>query len=117
MKIKPIRSRADWRAAAKRASALMDSRAGTAGGDELAVLAVLIADWERRAFPVRAAGPREIIEFRMEQLGVGQSELAKLLGSRSRASEILSGKRATLSLAQIKRLRDGWGIPADLLVA
>ncbi|MFM7347226.1 MAG: type II toxin-antitoxin system HigA family antitoxin [Tagaea sp.] len=117
MRIKPIRTRADWKAAAKRASALMDSRAGTPDGDELAVLAVLIADYERTAFATRAASPREVIEFRMEQMGVGQKELAQVLRSRSRASEILSGKRATLSLTQIKRLRDDWGIPADLLVA
>lgn len=117
MRIKPIRTRADWKAAVKRASALMDARAGTRAGDELAVLAVLIADYERSAFSMRAASPREIIEFRMEQMGVGQKELAKILRSRSRASEILSGKRPNLSLTQIKRLRDGWGIPADLLVA
>jgi len=117
MKIKPIRTRADWKAAVKRASALMDARAGTPDGDELAILSVLIADWERSAFAVSAASPRDVIEFRMEQLGLDQRELAKVLRSRSRASEILSGKRPQLSLTQIKRLRDGWGIPADLLVA
>ncbi len=117
MKIKPIRTRTDWKAAVKRASALMDSRASTPDGDELAILSVLIADWERSAFALRAASPRDVIEFRMEQLGLDQRELAKVLRSRSRASEILSGKRPQLSLTQIKRLRDGWGILADLLVA
>lgn len=117
MAIKPIRTRADWKAASARAATLMDARAGTPQGDELAVLAVLISEWERSAFPTRAASPRDVIAFRMEQLGVGQPELAKILRSRSRASEILSGKRSALSLTQIKRLRDGWGIPAGLLVA
>ena len=115
--IRPIKSRSDWKAATKRISALMDAKANTPEGDELAVLAVLVADYERHAFPTAAPSVREVIEFRMEQLGVGQAELAKVLGSRSRASEILSGKRKTLSLGLVKRLRDKWGIPAGLLVA
>lgn len=115
--LKPVRNEADRRKALKRLSLLMDAKPGTPDCDELAVLGVLIADYERRAFPIAPASPRDAIAFRMEQMGYDQAALAKLLGSRSRASEILSGKRKTLSLTLVKRLRDGWGISADLLVA
>ncbi len=115
--IRPIKSRSDWKAATQRISALIDADANTPEGDELAVLAVLVEDYERRAFPTSAPSVREVIEFRMEQMGVGQTELAKVLGSRSRASEILTGKRTSLSLGLVKRLRDKWGIPPGLLLA
>jgi HTH-type transcriptional regulator/antitoxin HigA len=115
--IRPIRSKADWKAATQRASALLDAKANTPEADELAVLGVLIADYERRAFPTAKPTLRDVIEFRMEQMGVGQTELAKVLRSRSRASEILSGKRTSLSLALIKRLHTDWGIPAEALIA
>jgi len=115
--IRPIRTKADWRRATERASALMDAAPGTPECDELAVLGVLIADYEKRAFPSRAASVRDVIAFYMEQNGYGQSDLSEVLGSRSRASEILRGGRTELSMQQIRKLRARWHIPADLLIA
>lgn len=66
-------------------------------------------------FPIEAPKPAEAIKFRMEQLGMQQKDLSKLLGSKSRASEILSGKRS-LSLRQIKVLYKRLGIPAEVLI-
>ncbi len=117
MEIRPIRTKADWRQATARASALIDAAAGSPECDELAVLGLLIADYERRAFPTRAASVRDVIAFYMEQNGYVQSDLSELLGSRSRASEILSGRRKELSMDQIRKLKAGWRIPADLLIA
>lgn len=59
--------------------------------------------------------PLAALKFRMEQGGHTQTDLAKLLGSRSKAAEILSGKRS-LSKAQIATLSDAWGIPARSLL-
>lgn len=70
---------------------------------------------KKKHFPIEAPHPVEAIKFRMEQLGMEQKGLAKLLGSRSRASEILSGKRS-LSLRQIKILYRNLGISADVLI-
>jgi HTH-type transcriptional regulator/antitoxin HigA len=52
----------------------------------------------------------------MEQMGYTQADLARLLGSRSRASEIMTGSIKHLSLNQIRRLHDQWHIPAEALI-
>jgi HTH-type transcriptional regulator / antitoxin HigA len=71
--IRPIKSHGDWKAATRRISALMDAKANTPQGDELAVLAVLVADYERSAFPTAVPSVREVIEFKMERSGVGSA--------------------------------------------
>ena len=79
------------------------------------VLATLIEAYEARHYPIPPAAPVDVIRFVMEQRGLRQGDLAKLLGSRSRASEILSGGRR-LTVEMIDQLNRQWGIPADLLV-
>ncbi len=76
---------------------------------------ILVDEYEKNHFPIEVPKPVEAIKFRMDQLGMEQKDLAKILGSKSRASEILSGKR-TLSLRQIKLLNRKLGIPAEVLI-
>ncbi len=83
--------------------------------DELEVLTVLVETYERDHHPVIPPTPIEAIRFRMEQMGYKQKDLARIVGSASRASEILSGKRQ-LSQEMMRRLRDEWHIPADALL-
>jgi HTH-type transcriptional regulator / antitoxin HigA len=85
-------------------------------GRELEVLAVLIQDYERRAFPLAAASPIAAIRLRMDQLSLQHKDLVPFLGSRSRVSEVLSGKRP-LSLAMIRALATGLDIRAESLLA
>ena len=59
--------------------------------------------------------PIEAIKFRMEQAGLKPKDLASLLGSRSKVSEVLSGRR-TLSLSMIRNLHRELGIPAEVLL-
>ena len=97
--------------------ALMDAEPerGTPEGDRLELLDMVIARYEDEHYPMPDADPVNVIKFVMEQNGYTQSDLADLLGSRSRASEILN-RRADLSLSQIRKLSREWHIPADALI-
>ena len=88
---------------------------GTAEFQQLELLGHLIEEYEKGAFPIDAPDPVAAIQFYMEQHDLEQTDLARLLNSRSRASEILSGKK-NLSLRQIRMLRDAWDIPAECLI-
>lgn len=88
---------------------------GTALGDELEVLTLLVQIFEQKAFPMPKPLPLDAIRFRMEQLGLSESELIRILGNRSRKSEILSGKRK-LSLQMIRRISQELNISADVLI-
>jgi HTH-type transcriptional regulator / antitoxin HigA len=115
MQIQPIHTENDYQKALDRIEEIFDAKPGTKEGDELEVLGILVDEYEKKHFPIEAPKPVEAIKFRMDQLGMEQKDLAKLLGSKSRASEILSGKRS-LSLRQIKILYRKLGIPAEVLI-
>jgi HTH-type transcriptional regulator/antitoxin HigA len=115
--IKPIRTTADYEAAQRRAAALLlsDPALGSPQSDELDVLGTLIAAYDREHFPVGPADPIAAIEFAMDQRGLEPKDLVPFLGTRSRATEVLQGKRG-LSLEQISRLHHGLGIPLACLI-
>jgi HTH-type transcriptional regulator/antitoxin HigA len=71
--------------------------------------------YENEHFPIELPDPIEAIKFRMEQLGYNQSDLAKVVGLKSRASEILNKKRK-LSLDMIRQLHEKLNIPTDVLI-
>jgi HTH-type transcriptional regulator/antitoxin HigA len=112
----PIETPEDHKAVLARIDALMDAEAGSGEAVELAVLGMLCAQYEREAFPIDPPSPIDAIRFRMEQGGYTQADLARVLGSRSRASEIMTGKAKSLSVSQIRRLNAAWHIPADVLI-
>jgi HTH-type transcriptional regulator / antitoxin HigA len=85
-------------------------------GRELEVLALLIRDYERRSFPLAAPSPLAAIRLKMDQRGLSAKDLVPYLGSKSRVSEVLSGKRQ-LSLAMIRALNSGLAIPLESLVS
>jgi HTH-type transcriptional regulator/antitoxin HigA len=115
MEIKPIRTDKDYQKALKRLDAIFDSKQGTKDGDELEILGILIDQYETERFPIDLPDPIEAIKFRMEQLGYNQSDLAEIIGLKSRASEILNRKRK-LSLEMIRQLHDRLHIPTDVLI-
>ncbi|MDZ7758583.1 type II toxin-antitoxin system HigB family toxin [Rhodohalobacter sp.] len=115
MQIKPIHNEDDHQKALDRIEEIFDAKPGSEKADELEILGILVDEYEKNHFPIEAPKPVEAIKFRMGQLGLEQKDLAKILGSKSRASEILSGKRS-LSLGQIKLLYKKLGIPAEILI-
>jgi HTH-type transcriptional regulator/antitoxin HigA len=115
MEIKPIKSEKDYTKALKRLEVIFDSEPGSVNGDELEVLGILIEQYENEHFPIGLPDPIEAIKFRMEQMGYSQSDLANIVGLKSRASEILNKKRK-LTLEMIRQLHDILKIPTDVLI-
>lgn len=117
MKAKVIKSRKEHEAALARVHELMqkDLKRGSPELDELELLALLVADYEDKHFPVPPPDPLEAIKFRLDQLGLDESHLNTLLGSRQRRSEIFNGRRK-LSLSMIRTLHKQLRIPAETLI-
>lgn len=115
---KVIKSRAEYEAVLSEIGQLIDRdpAPGTADGERLDLLTLLARDYESRTLSEPIGDPLESIRFRMEQQGLNQRDLVPYIGSRSKVSEVLSGKRA-LSLAMIRALHSGLGIPAKALLA
>lgn len=118
-RIKIIKTYEDYSEAMARLSALMDLNPTPETDEdlELQALAALIEAYEDKHFHIDTSKvtPLDIIKFRMEQNGLTQKDMTAYLGSPSKVSEVLSGKRP-LSLAMIKKLHHGLKIPADLLI-
>ena len=115
MTIRPIKTKKDYQLALARLEQIFDAQPGTKEGDELEVLGILIDTYEQAHHAIDYPDPIEAIKFRMEQLGYSQSDLAKVVGLKSRASEILNRKRK-LSLEMIRQLHKALGIPTDVLI-
>lgn len=115
MKIAPIRNNKDYQNALKRLEEIFDAKKGTEQGDELEILSILIEKYENEKFPIDLPDPIEAIKFRMEQMGMKPKDLAKVVGYKSRVSEILSKKRK-LSLNMIRKLNEVLLIPTEVLV-
>ncbi|HMR93331.1 MAG TPA: transcriptional regulator [Chitinophagaceae bacterium] len=115
MNIRPVKTKKDYEKAMLRLENIFDAKKGTPKGDELEILSLLIEKYEDEKFPIDLPDPVEAIKFRMEQMGLTQTDLANIVGHKSRASEILNRKRK-LSLDMIRQLNQQWHIPTDVLV-
>jgi HTH-type transcriptional regulator/antitoxin HigA len=118
MEIRPIRTDEDHRAALAEIEALWGAPEGTEEGDKLDVLVALVEMYEAKRWSIEIGesfDPVDVLIFAVEELGHSQAELAELLGSRSRASEIHSRRRA-LTVEMIHKISGAWKVPAELLV-
>ena len=118
MDIRPIRTDEDHRAALAEIDACWGAPEGTEKGDRLEILVALVELYEAKRWPIETGqnfDPIDVLHYAIEELGHSQGELAKLMGSRSRASEILSRRRA-LTVEMIHKISEAWKIPAELLV-
>lgn len=115
MKIKPIRTEADYERVLRRVEDLWDSPEGSPGSDELDVLVTLVEAYEKEHYPIDAPDPLDAIKFRLEQTGKDLRSLIGVIGQRTRIYEVMRGDRP-LSLNMIRNLHDKLGIPADVLI-
>ncbi|HKN60627.1 MAG TPA: hypothetical protein VJW93_05600 [Candidatus Acidoferrales bacterium] len=115
MKIKPIKTEADYKRALRRVEELWNSPKGSPGSDELDVLATLIEAYEKEHYPIDVPDPLDAIKFRLEQTGKDLRSLIGVIGQRTRIYEVMRGDRP-LSLNMIRNLHDKLGIPADVLI-
>ena len=115
MTIKPIRNDTDHEAALARIEELWGYEPGTPEEDEFDVLTVLVSAYEDKRWPVVPPDPVEAIKFHMDQNGFRQKDLAKVLGSESRASEIINRQRS-LSMENVRAIYKAWHIPLESLL-
>ena len=115
MNIKAIHSQRAYEAALSRIDQLMDAEHDSEAGDDLELLTALVELYERQVHPIGAPDPVEFLKSVMEFSGKTQKDLAELLNSRSRASELLNRKRS-LTLENIRTISRNWNVPADPLI-
>ena len=115
MNIKPIKTAADHKVALAEIDRLWNVEPGTPEGDKLDILITLVDAWEDKHEPIDAPDPIETIKFHMEGQGLTRKDMESFLVSRQRVSDVLNRKRP-LSLAMIRKLNQGLGIPAEVLI-
>ncbi|MFN2139515.1 MAG: type II toxin-antitoxin system HigA family antitoxin [Candidatus Promineifilaceae bacterium] len=116
MEIKPIRTEIDYEEALQEIERLWDAKPGTPEGDKLDILATLVEAYEEKEYPIFPPDdPVEAILHYMESQGLSRRDLEPYIGTRARVSEVINRKRP-LSLAMIRNLQMGLGIPAEILI-
>ena len=115
MEIRPIKTEADYQAVLAEIDTLLDVPEGSSEEDRLEVLSLLVEAWEDQHYPIDSPDPIEAIKFQMEQQGLTRKDLEPYIGQRQRVSDVLNGKRP-LSLTMIRKLHQGLGIPAEVLI-
>lgn len=117
MDIRPIRTKADYKAALKILSHYFDNEpyAGSEDADRFEILITLVQSYESKHHAILPPDPIEAIKFRMEQEGLSPKDLEPMIGRSNRVYEILNHKRS-LTLPMIWKLHHGLGIPAEVLI-
>ena len=113
MDIHPIKTEQDYDAALRAIEALWDTPEGSPEADRLEVLVTLVEAYEATHYPIDPPDPIEAIKFRMEQGNLSLMDLTAYLGRHT--ADVLNRKRP-LTLAMLRRLHRGLGIPADVLL-
>jgi HTH-type transcriptional regulator / antitoxin HigA len=113
--IRPIRTDADHQSALNEIKRLWGAKLGTDEGDRFEILAILVENYEKEHFPIGPPTAIAAIEFRIEQMGLDQSALEPMIGSKELVREVMAGKRQ-LTLEMIRRLHDELDISADVLI-
>lgn len=115
MQIRPIKTKADHRAALREIERLIDAKPGTSTGDRLEVLTTLVDRYESEHEPIEPPDPIDALLYHMESRGLTRRELEPYLGTRARVAEVLNRRRA-LTIEMIRKLHEGLGISADVLI-
>lgn len=115
---RPLHSEPDYDVALNELERYFENepKPGTPEADRFDLLALIIEDYERKRWPIEPPDTIDAIRYRMETGGYTQADLGRLLGSRQRASDILTRKRP-LTMRMVWRLHREWGIPAEALIA
>lgn len=115
MQIKPIRSEKEYRQALDELSVVFASTKGSLEYDRAEILEILIEDYENKNYPIDEPDPIEAIKYSMEENGMNQTELGRIIGDKAKASLILNRKRK-LSLTMIRNLNKRLNIPLNILI-
>jgi HTH-type transcriptional regulator/antitoxin HigA len=115
--VRPIRNEAEYETALDEIEQYFEAEPerGSAAADRFDLLTLVIEEYERTRWPIEPPDAVQAIRFIMDIRDLSQADLGRLLGSRQRASEILSGKRP-LTMQMAWKLHTEWGIPAEALL-
>ena len=116
MKLRPIKTDADYHQALDRLEDIFDAPVETPEGEEAEVLSLLIENYEEIHYPIEAPDPIEAIKIRMEELDLKQKDLVGIIGGKGRVSEVLN-KKKKLTVDMIRELETALGLSASVLVA
>ncbi len=116
MKPKVLKTEKDYDRALRYIEGLMKIPKSSSRNEELDLWATLVEAYEKTHYPIDDPDPIEAIKFRMDQMGLKPADLAKLLGGRSRVSEVLNRKRP-LSVSMMRSLYKDLHVPAESLLA
>lgn len=116
MKIKPIKTDADYEQALKRLEKIFDAKQGTLESDEADILGILIDEYEKKHYPIVAPDPIEAIKIRMEEMNLKQSDMIEVIGGKSRVSEVLNRKRR-LTVNMIRNITLRLSISPNVLIS
>lgn len=115
MEIRPIKNEDDYKAMLREVERLFEAAPDTDDGDRLDVLTTLLEVYEKNHYSIPSPDPVEAIKYWMESRGITRQDLAPLMGSRARVSEIFNHRRG-LTLNMIRNLHDKLGMPAEALI-
>ena len=115
MELKIIKTKKDYFKSLERFEEIFQAIVGTPESDEADVLSLLIKAYEDKHFVIEAPSPLEAIRYRMKEQGLSNSDLASILGFKSRVTDIFN-KNRKLSLAHIRKLNQQLNIPLEILV-
>lgn len=114
MEVKPIHNEADYQVALREIDRLLNAPPGATDEDRLEVLITLVDAYEEATDPISAPDPIEAIHHYLESQELSSDELEPYLG-RGQVKAVLE-RRVPLSLEMIRNLREGLGIPAEILI-
>src|SRR5262249_17948062 len=115
MTLRPLKTKADHKRAKDELQRLMTQKPTKEREEQIELYSLVIEDYEKKQFAIPLPDPIDAIRLRMEQQGLTTRDLEPLIGTRSRVSEVLSGKRP-LSLDMVRALSTHLGIPAQVLI-
>lgn len=112
---KILKTQEEYEAALQVVGSFIHAEPATRDADALELWVHLIEEYEERTHPLHPPSPMEAVRFRMSQMGLKPIDLVPFIGCRSKVSEVLNGRRP-LSLAMMRRLHEGLGIPLEILM-
>ena len=115
MKLKILKTKKDYLTALERFEEIFQAKPGSAEGDEADILSLLVKEYEEKHYVIEAPNPLEAIKYRMEQQGLTNSDLAGILGFKSRVTDIFN-KHRKLNLTMVRKLHNQLNIPLETLV-
>jgi HTH-type transcriptional regulator/antitoxin HigA len=115
MKLKILKTKKDYQDALKRFEEIFQAKTGSTESDEADVLSLLLKHYEEKHYVIEAPNPLEAIKYRMEQQGLTNSDLAGILGFKSRVTDIFK-KHRKLNLTMVRKLHDELNIPLETLI-